>query len=207
LAKLDIQGAELEALQGLGPDLLGTLLGVELEINMASFYAGAPTFNDIQEFMRKHGLDLFDVRTARARLLGPKGSASYEERVFEACENPPGIASRVWEFDALYFRSRHEVLERGQSDTVRRLAMSYMAYNYFAEAHELVAAAAHRGILTTVDANRLQELIVNIYHVREHQPRYGRGRFWRWFNRLTSRLSPRNGDRWAQYTNQPYPHS
>lgn len=58
-AKLNIQGAELEVLQG-GDMVLPHLVGVLLEVAFVENYHGRPLFGDIDSFMRSHGFQFFD---------------------------------------------------------------------------------------------------------------------------------------------------
>src|SRR5437868_8691976 len=67
LIKLDIQGAELEALRGLGQDRLSSLLGVELEVGMHAFYPQEARFPAVEQFMTDVEMELFDIRVARVR--------------------------------------------------------------------------------------------------------------------------------------------
>lgn len=59
LIKLDIQGAELEALRGLGEARLKDLLGVELEVGMTGLYHEAADFSAVQGFMARQGFELY----------------------------------------------------------------------------------------------------------------------------------------------------
>lgn len=60
--KLDIQGAELAALQG-AEAILGNVLAVELEVAFSETYVGQPLFADIDAFMRARGFSLTKLRT------------------------------------------------------------------------------------------------------------------------------------------------
>ena len=51
---LDVQGAELEALTGLG-ELLNQVEWVYTEVNRAELYAGIPLVNELDDFLRKAG--------------------------------------------------------------------------------------------------------------------------------------------------------
>lgn len=67
LIKLDIQGAELMALQGM-PRLLASASAVQLELStFASFNVGAPLWGDVQAFMRSQGFEPFDVLEVSSR--------------------------------------------------------------------------------------------------------------------------------------------
>jgi FkbM family methyltransferase len=58
--KLNVQGAELEILEG-ARDSLGSLLGVELEVSFVESYLGRPFFSDVDAFLRRSGFHFFDL--------------------------------------------------------------------------------------------------------------------------------------------------
>lgn len=60
--KLDIQGAELAALQG-ADAILEHVLAIELEVAFQETYVGQPLFADIDNFLRARGFSLTKLRT------------------------------------------------------------------------------------------------------------------------------------------------
>jgi FkbM family methyltransferase len=60
--KLDIQGAELAALEG-AENVLKDVLAVELEVAFQETYVGQPLFSDIDAFLRARGFSLTKLRT------------------------------------------------------------------------------------------------------------------------------------------------
>ena len=59
--KLDIQGAELEALKG-SIRSLKTICCIELEIEFAELYENQPLFSEIEQFLRQNGFEVWDIR-------------------------------------------------------------------------------------------------------------------------------------------------
>jgi len=57
--KLDIQGAELEALYG-AEITLEECLGIELEIEFTEIYKGQPLFGDVSKYLSKMGFEFYD---------------------------------------------------------------------------------------------------------------------------------------------------
>ncbi len=91
--KLDIQGAELEALMG-AAELLSTILVIECEVNFVQQYVGQPLFAEIELFLRRHGF-MFH------RFSG------YGSRVLEdaACGGDPLQPGNQWLWsDAIFVR-------------------------------------------------------------------------------------------------------
>jgi FkbM family methyltransferase len=205
LIKLDIQGAELEALQGLGGPLQGELLGVELEIGMHQFYPPQARFPAVEAFMHEHGLELFDVRVARVHQQRDGRHDYYQREVFSVYDNSPTISARIWELDAVYFRKRSDVLNRGDADLLRRLLIAYMTYNYFAEAYSLVDEAQAHGLLGAEQRTALQQAVVDLHHVRLYRPWLADTAFMRWARAKVYPYAPRSAPRWCQYMYQGYP--
>ena len=58
--KINVQGGELEILQGAGP-LLDGILGVFVEVAFVESYRDRPMFSDIDAFLRKAGFTFFDL--------------------------------------------------------------------------------------------------------------------------------------------------
>jgi FkbM family methyltransferase len=205
LVKLDIQGAELEALRGLGQDRLPVLLGAELEVGLHAFYPREARFPAVEQFMNDIGMELFDVRVARVRrpLHGEYGA--YEADIFAVDPNSPTIAARIWEFDAVYFRKKSVVLARGDQGEVRRMAVAYATYNYYSEAHSLIEKAERADILDVDTARDLKQAIVDLHRVANYRPWLANTPFWRKTRALGMRLAPRNAPRWCQHMYQAYP--
>ena len=205
LIKLDIQGAELEAVRGLGPQRLQSLLGVELEIGMHGFYPHEARFPAIEQFMNESGLELFDVRVARVRrpLHGRQGA--YESEIFSVDPNSPTVAARIWELDAIYFRKKSLLLAAGDGSAIRRMIVVYATYNYYSEAHSLVSKAEEAGIFGAGEAGDLKQAVVDLHFVTNFRPWLANTPFWRRVRSIGHRFAPRNAMRWCQHMYQAYP--
>ena len=86
--KIDAQGAELSILQGAQHALAESVFGAEIEILFAPLYDGQPSFGSIDDLMRAHGFQLFDLRpsywkrAAGARFGGPKGQLAFADALY-----------------------------------------------------------------------------------------------------------------------------
>jgi FkbM family methyltransferase len=68
LVKLDVQGAELEVLNGASKLLASTEL-VILESNLFEFHPGVPQFHDVVHYMKARGFVLYDIADPNYRPL------------------------------------------------------------------------------------------------------------------------------------------
>jgi len=159
LMKLDIQGAELEVVRGLGDARIDRLLAVELEACMEEKYRGQPTFCEIQEFMAARGFELFDLNRAYAYRVRDGAEDGYHRAVFGVDGDSDSIAGRLWDVDALYFRRPDAALIADET-AVRKLATLYCTYDRFVEAANLVERAEAAGTLAHAAAREAREAIV-----------------------------------------------
>jgi FkbM family methyltransferase len=102
--KLDVQGAELDVLQG-ASNALASALCVEVEVHFPSRPAGSASFAEVDALLRSTGFDLYDLETYRyARRVFP-APPLYDYR--DDAGNPvwgPTVEGQVLTGDALYFR-------------------------------------------------------------------------------------------------------
>jgi FkbM family methyltransferase len=87
LLKLDVQGFELEVLQG-ATSILPDVAVILCEVNAESFYTGQAGFEQIYLFLREHGFKLIDIgEPIRARATG---EVLYFDVVFLKGDGSPG---------------------------------------------------------------------------------------------------------------------
>jgi FkbM family methyltransferase len=116
--KLDIQGAELMALQG-ATQRLRDVVALQIETNFIPMYENQPLFAEIDQFMRGQGFMLHKLFDQQSRMLRP----------FAVGSNPHVIGSQLGWADAVYVRD----LTRLDLLTDRQLlALAIIAYNFYA---------------------------------------------------------------------------
>lgn len=204
MIKLDVQGAELAVLSGLGPEKAAELVCVETEAGLHGLYRGGSSFDEIHRDLAGKGLELYDVRPARTYLPGPEGPLQHQATL-GVVANSPTMAAKIWEFDAIFFRRRSEVLGRRDAAMLRRLLAAYATYNYYAEALHLCSQAAEYGMLTPDEAAGLSTLVRQVHRLKAMRPWYLDSPVNRAMLRIADRLAPRNSTRWCQHTFQQYP--
>lgn len=149
--KIDVQGAELEVLEGAGAILNG-LLCVELEIGFPGGYVDQPGFGPLDELLRAAGLELFDLRVSHFhRHL--KGEAARHGAVsFSVAEEAQSLPRRITEADALYFRRTDHLLSARDPAMLLRQVTMLSAYGFFVEAVDLLDQGCRAGLLSEADA-------------------------------------------------------
>jgi FkbM family methyltransferase len=160
LIKLDIQGAELEVLRGLGSERLDRVLLVESEVGLHGIYGGQGRFGDIDEFLRAHGLECYDIRVARAYRRHEGRNDAYQREVFDVCANTTTISARAWELDVVFVRPIERILAERDPATVRKAIVAYCGYHFFAEGYELAEKAEGLKLFSSAEARQIRETIV-----------------------------------------------
>ena len=196
--KLDTQGTELEIIQGLGTALAAGLLFVEMEIGVVEHYAKpSASLETVIPFMREHGLELFDLRTNRfhgnAQRL-PGGVKALTD--FLGCHrSSPGLAQRLNEVDAIFFRDPRVLIDNGTTvPTLRRLIAALCTYNLFGEAFFAVHHAAEKGL---IDAATHDAMCLTLRQLHAEACLEIPG--------LDAALAQRQYQNWGQYMWVPYP--
>jgi FkbM family methyltransferase len=70
--KVDVQGADLDVLQGASELLNRSMLGILIEVEFTSLYKDQPLFADIDVFLRNQGFCLIDLRMEDAWCRRPR---------------------------------------------------------------------------------------------------------------------------------------
>lgn len=200
--KLDVQGAEVEVLEGLGERLGRTTLGIELEVGLPGGYLEQPGIGAVDAVLRKAGFLLFDLRPVRLHRAVKGDRAYYPREVFGVHEQSATLAKRVWEADALYFRNPAGILDAADESALRKLAALYCAYGFFVEAHALFERALLEKRLSALVATSLQGAVVE-WHRQAHSCFVESPMWWRlkrfvrrWESRVLRAVCGRRSTTW-----------
>ncbi len=177
LMKLDIQGCELDVLQGLSGAHRDSLLLVELECSMQPKNPGYPTFCDINAYMLSQGMELLDVWPNRIQRQRNGRRAGYHEDIFGVHVDSPSISARIWEVDALYVRSLDPLLETGDIVRLLKLVTVYCLYGFFSEAMHALDEAENRGLLDKEQLQIASSAVAGWHRDTRYRRRYAVG-FW-----------------------------
>lgn len=70
--QIDVQGADLQVLEGASEVLKRGVLGIQVEVEFSHLYMNQPLFSDVDVYLRERGFTLFDLSTAyRSRACSP----------------------------------------------------------------------------------------------------------------------------------------
>lgn len=211
IIKLDVQGAELEILRGLGDARRKCLLLAEVEVNISTGvtnnigpYEGGPTWGQIDKMFTAEGMRLLDLSVARA--YRPRGGDSdwYQRQIFDVYENSPSLSARVWEADVVYVRDWRLLVADGDATAIRKLAVALCGYRFFSEAYFMVERAEEAGLFDATAASEIKHNIV-AWHSAGRRFWQGRSAFWRFFRRVLRVTGMSQLLRWKQYMWFDYP--
>ena len=212
IAKLDVQGGELEILQGLDEKRFSSLVLVEAEVNIAggitktmSPYIGVPTWSAMDEFLLSRGMRLLDLSVARNHRAKGGDGDWYQREVFDTYSNSPGVSAAAWEADVVYIRDYRSLIAAGNAPALRRLVVALCGYRFFSEAFFTIEQASNAGVFTGEQGNSINEAVGDWHRLTARRPWHGRGRFWRLWRGVLRRLGLAQYRRWKQYMWFDYP--
>jgi hypothetical protein len=140
--KLDVEGAELQVLEG-GERATRNTLVLDLEVEFAPLRAGQPLFAEVDTYLRGHGWKLLGIRRVHWRRnagLDPRGT---------------GFGGQLTQADALYCNAA--LLEAGLTEAMTlKLVMILIAYRQLDLALELIREPAPG--LAGLESGELSEL-------------------------------------------------
>lgn len=211
LIKLDVQGAELEVLRGLGDTKRQRLLLAEIEVNISTGvtnnigpYEGGPTWGQIDQLLTTEGMRLLDISVARGYRPKAGDSDWYQREIFDIYENSPSLSARAWEADVVYVRDWRQLVAERDAASIRKLAVALCGYRFFSEAYFMIEKAEEAGIFDVVTASEIKRNIV-VWHRAGRHFWQGRNRLWGMLRRVLRITRVSQLLRWKQYMWFDYP--
>lgn len=119
--KVDVEGAELLALQGAERTLSSSVLGVNVEVWFQEEHAGRALFADVDRYLRGFGFALFDLR-----------NLNRWRRRTQAAQDPTSTvgSGQLMYADALYFKDLPGISPPPSPDHVELLKLASLAELY-----------------------------------------------------------------------------
>lgn len=211
IIKLDVQGAELEILEGMGVPRRKNLLLAEVEVNICggisrnfSPYDGAPSWREIDEVLMADGMRLLDISVARAYRARNGDADWYQREIFDVYRNSPSLSAHAWEADVVYVRDWRGLVGNGDAAAIRKLALALCGYRFFSEAYFIVEKAEEAGVLGVEATSAIKRSIV-AWHRADRHVWNGRGSVWNFLRRGMRASGMSQLLRWKQYMWFDYP--
>jgi len=160
--KCDVEGAELEILQG-GSGALENVVAVKTEVAFIPQRKGQPLAADIESFLAKRGFVLMDfIEPHRWRRYSTTPSP-YVSR-----DRIPFSAGQLVQGDYLFFRNPDGLETQSEEEILQNLRAALMAlcYGYFDHAHSLLSRERVREFLAdrySLDVSRCIERSSRFY--------------------------------------------
>jgi len=201
LIKIDVQGTELDVLNGLGKHGLNNVIAVEVENIIRPYYMGQTKLNDLYQLMERHGLQLFDLKSCKLKLNDYKHKDIIKQIMGVKYESL-GFANPIHEFDLLFFRSPDNIINSKDHTMLRKLVLCLCLYGFYPSAVEITERAREENILTDSESDIINNSIRTIYEkkykqILDHCPLFKRIIF-RVLNKLIHVYDKRTG--WNKMT-------
>lgn len=78
--KVDVQGADLDVLQGGQQIIAATTLAIMIEVEFSAIYRGQPLFSDIDQYLRSQGFVLFDLTMDNSWCRLPRAISPFQSQ-------------------------------------------------------------------------------------------------------------------------------
>lgn len=138
---LDVQGAELEILEG-GRNILRSVLSVTTEVEFGPVYENQPLFGAVDEMLRANGFLLFDLSRSRYRRAGVSRHVS--------------VRGQLLSGNAVYLRDVHQMSGDADAGSLVKLALIASASGFADYTYEVANVALSRS--SEIDPADIAEL-------------------------------------------------
>lgn len=184
--KIDVQGLELNILEGGRKVLSDKIIGIEVEVEFSPLYEGQPVFSDIDSFIRKSlNLELHDLRKAYWKYSEGMGIGPNKGKLIFG--------------DALYLRSPQEILKWSsrfsKADAVNKIISACLTGVVYGCLDYSLCLLNQPGIIDLLDqgaVNSWKELIIGCGRSLKYSG-LGSGKLYDFFDLLSSLCQPTHG--------------
>ena len=141
IIKMDIQGAELSALIGMGEYIENVHL-LELEVEFIPIYKDQPTFTDIHSFLMKSGFHLQDLHLSKSFLTNGRARNYFLKKITGTTKNV-NWTPQVYAGDAIYVKDIKSVMKMELKEQVHHLKC-LASYNCFDRVFYIISKSEYR---------------------------------------------------------------
>ncbi len=139
--KMDIQGAELLALKGLG-DYLRRVNVLEVEVEFIPIYRNQPTFTDVHSFLIGSNFHLQDLHLSKSFLTNGRTKDFFLKKFIGVSKNI-NWTPQVYAGDAVYVKDAKSVLCLNLEEQIHHLKC-LCAYNCFDRVFFIISKSKYR---------------------------------------------------------------
>lgn len=139
-AKLDVQGGELDVLQGATKTLASALV-LEVEVEFVPLYKGQPLFADVQAFLKQQGFQLHKFLDLSGRCFRPLGRA----------DNPHRAMSQLLWADAVFVRDFASLQDLTTEQLLKTAVLLHDLYYSYDLVHLFLSEYDRRSQTTLAD--------------------------------------------------------
>ena len=184
--KIDVQGSELDILEGGQKILSEKIIGIEVEVEFQPLYEGQPLFSDIDSFIRNSlKLELHDLRKAYWKYSAGMDIGTKKGKLIFG--------------EALYLRSPHEVLRLcshlSKEEAANKITITCLiglVYGYLDYSFSLLSQPALGDFLSQSAIHSWKKLIISHGQSLAYGG-VGSERLYNFFNLLSSLCQPTHG--------------
>ncbi len=148
MIKLDVQGAELDIVLGMGKDNLNNLLSIEMEVGFQSIYLGSPKPHDVEESLKPFGFELFDMNLVK-HFAAKNGRPNFYVDLLNQSPLHGTVNGKLIECDMLFIKSPELVLAKNDINLIRRYIAVLCVYNLYTHAMQIADDACTKGIINS----------------------------------------------------------
>ena len=150
-AKIDVEGAELNILEGMEKNI-NNIIGLEVEVQFMERYINSPTFEKIDKFLKEKDFELY--------ILNQESWLRKEHK-----SNSDSNHKLIWA-DAIYFIKLDKLInsdEKNIKNSVEKLIFFYVFYKLYDEAYFTINYLLEKKLITNLDEKRIKNFIdINI---------------------------------------------
>lgn len=174
--KVDVQGTELEILQGGSQIIESKVLGVRSEVEFSSLYVNQPLFSEMELHLRAQGFYLADWLYQRHW----RNTPAHEHAQYNRRSQTPYSRGRLIHSDALFLRDHHWVARHMEDAETKlcRLILIALLYHHIDLAGSILPLIRENSIIKGVPSTVWQEELATVSKTLWKQQLREQGRQW-----------------------------